>query len=827
MRKSIDFALNVSLARKKSISSDSTIKQFVASIALVKGVPFYGYNIGWRLYCKVYLYNPKHIRRLSDLLFEGAVMKRRLQPYEAHINFTMQFLIDFNLYGCGFLECDTANLKFRRYYQEDCSDDEYDYNCALNGYHTLPEDVYPQHTYCGLEVDIHAKHILNRKEVIQRNLHQDFGERNMQYDDGFKHLHSLKELWKTHAEVSRAFETDGEEDYTIPSTSRGGIRHKWLQESEYRGRINDIVRAERRASNRNPVPLIRRIANEKYIPTSFESVNYIWSFGADITDEAQLLGAQVDVDVGIINLLQNVDDRHESLTGGKGGEEYLDDDENFSDIEPAVFDELDRRASNSFARTEANTSGIEYHEKNFQPDFGPILESENGETPNIPPASVHPDTKFADPNVVWEKDLDNYVPFYPSNYSEISQKEIPTMLAAFEINPTRTVLYIPQEPPARTAASRLLEEDGISPVIYDSPYYGKISDLPNKPLEYGGARHKLLSHDYTHLPYFDPLGKAKHATDTSNVFRPTKLMFWKITAEPPSRSEVGEWTSQNSISNGASMDPVNTHISQIEGPTQENKHGFRYIGQQNTSRYRVKKSQMSVMSLEVHVNSRGSLVPNPERDPISCVFWCIQFERLEELETGILVIKTGNVDEDTFRRLANVGQIYMEDDEMCLINTLVDIVRDIDPDILTGYEVHSSSWGYIISRAMHLNGFVLYKELSRVKVHAFGLAGKDVDEWGFNKAAAIRVTGRHVINIWRAMRGELNLLGYKLENVVYHLLNRRIPHYSFQTLTEWYNSENPRFFTRVLNYFLVRVKLDLEILERQELIARIRLDIDF
>ncbi|KAG8419101.1 DNA polymerase zeta [Metarhizium acridum] len=50
------------------------------------------------------------------------------------------------------------------------------------------------------------------------------------------------------------------------------------------------------------------------------------------------------------------------------------------------------------------------------------------------------------------------------------------------------------------------------------------------------------------------------------------------------------------------------------------------------------------------------------------------------------------------------------------------------------------------------------------------LASK-ANRWGFNTTSTIRVKpGRHMINIWRAMRGELNLLKYTLENVAWHLL---------------------------------------------------------
>ena len=90
----------------------------------------------------------------------------------------------------------------------------------------------------------------------------------------------------------------------------------------------------------------------------------------------------------------------------------------------------------------------------------------------------------------------------------------------------------------------------------------------------------------------------------------------------------------------------------------------------------------------------------------------------------------------------------------------------------------------------------------------------------FTNTSTIRVTGRHTINIWRAMRAELNLLQYTMENVVFHLLHRRIPHFSFADLTKWYKSSTPRDLAKVLDYFLSRVQLDLEILDANELIPR-------
>jgi DNA polymerase zeta len=119
-----------------------------------------------------------------------------------------------------------------------------------------------------------------------------------------------------------------------------------------------------------------------------------------------------------------------------------------------------------------------------------------------------------------------------------------------------------------------------------------------------------------------------------------------------------------------------------------------------------------------------------------------------------------------------------------------------------------------------------------MKSMSHGRFGRDNDRWGFTQASSIRVTGRHMINIWRAMRGELNLGQYTLENVAFHLLHRRstcsrwyvmcrVPHYSHADLTRWYQTPNTNKRLRVLKYYISRCLMNLEILEAQELVAKV------
>lgn len=48
-----------------------------------------------------------------------------------------------------------------------------------------------------------------------------------------------------------------------------------------------------------------------------------------------------------------------------------------------------------------------------------------------------------------------------------------------------------------------------------------------------------------------------------------------------------------------------------------------------------------------------------------------------------------------------------------------------------------------------------------------------VDQWGERHASTFKVAGRHVLNVWRIMRGELSLNMYSFENVVFNVLRRR------------------------------------------------------
>ena len=422
---------------------------------------------------------------------------------------------------------------------------------------------------------------------------------------------------------------------------------------------------------------------------------------------------------------------------------------------------------------------------------------------------------------------------------------------AFNINLSNRILYFANGPSSSLDISVMRHEANFPDVLYQDAYYSNERDIPERPREYAGKQFKLGSVSVPYLPDFDASGtspatfgerqgivvdKAWEEKHYQRQRRLCSLRTWEFGKAPPTRYEVQRWLDgEVSALEGIDQQEITEdrlkfqkeELSQIDGPTQKNRHGFKFSQKQESTSVQHETKYMSLMSLEVHVNTRGNLVPNPEQDEIACVFWCLQSDDES-------VVVNGNNDRTFIGILAlsefgglarkislqTAVDVEEESTELDLINRLVDIVRNYDPDVLTGFEVHGGSWGYIIERARCQYDYNLCDELSRMKSQSHGRFGKENDRWGFNHTSTIRVTGRHMINIWRAMRGELNLLQYTMENIVFHLLHRRIPHFPFSSLTKWYNSPRPRDLAKVIHYYVSRVQLDLEILEQNELIPR-------
>jgi len=90
---SLDKAINISMQQ------GSSNVQHVYKAMKVSGIPMYGYHPRQHSFIKIFFYNPYMVKRAADLLAGGAVMNKILQPHESHINYELQFMMDYNLQG--------------------------------------------------------------------------------------------------------------------------------------------------------------------------------------------------------------------------------------------------------------------------------------------------------------------------------------------------------------------------------------------------------------------------------------------------------------------------------------------------------------------------------------------------------------------------------------------------------------------------------------------------------------------------------------------------------------------------------------------------------
>ncbi|KAI9808566.1 MAG: hypothetical protein M1825_003715 [Sarcosagium campestre] len=957
---SIDHALAVSYRRNLYDGNAN----FVAHISLVKGVPFYGFYVGHKLFLKIYLLNPLHMTRLADLLRQGAVMKKTFQPYESHLQYLLQWMCDYNLYGCGYIDCSTVTFRHPVPDQVEMRSTVHLWHSRSIAPETIssPEELSRQ-SHCSIEVDICIQDIVNRKEIRSRPMHHDFSEMFSPPPPDEKLVYSMAGLWRDETRRRKSRMSDASPDSSPfppevmvsmsaePRSSRSG---GWIHEDEYMQLLRSIIANEKSNDDARPLTfenVVKRIPREEAIQSTLESVedlfpdklrasagktpNIMGSFSEnDISD-----GGAVDVDESRITMFaeedfsfypqgdsdargdtlepeapaeQLQDQREEALMSGALGPRAPQ----LHDAGSAAAAEVDIRDEHSSGPADEYTNEAARILLSSKPEQRSKLDSRiskrrrviRDERPTIAPPpevagnssqekglgrsvrSCNQTLSFtvvkdpSDPGTIQRlsqqsdsppgnqnaqkrrvsfqpptpppEPLTTYQPKASRKLSVVSSDDTSQLRSAVlnlsqSFDSQNPSICYSQAPPSAKEIVSTMQQYHLLPILYQDAHYSNEIDVPERSREYAGRDFRLEGLTVPFLPEFDPNGStsaSESASEKSGLVLDRekeekahrvrrygcKLKNWEFAEAPPSRAEVERWMLDNAkfadddrqLRSDVKDAKEFSKLSQIDGPTQKNRCGFKFTQRQESTSVQHEVQYMSLLSLEVHVNTRADLKPNPEQDEVAAIFWCIQDDGKSEdgeddsdVHTGILVLSEG---EDLARKISRHIGLRVEEhsSELDLMTRMVDIVRLHDPDILTGYEVHNSSWGYLIERARYKYDYDLCDEFSRMKSQSHGRFGKEDDRWGFNHTSTIRVTGRHMINIWRAMRSEINLLQYTMENVAFHVLHRRIPHFSSGDLTSWYKSGKLRQIARTVEYYVSRVRTNLEILDENELVAR-------
>jgi DNA polymerase elongation subunit (family B) len=279
--------------------------------------------------------------------------------------------------------------------------------------------------------------------------------------------------------------------------------------------------------------------------------------------------------------------------------------------------------------------------------------------------------------------------------------------------------------------------------------------------------------------------------------------------------------------------------SVIAGATQSQLFDFAVHSQGDSLDERITRCSphefqlVTILSMELHVDTRNTLNPDPCQDGIRALFYSFyvdepSYSEQLSLMSGIIVVDEIDMDEigDISQRMprnvrstvfrSNV-KVTHANGELDLITKFIEVLRNIDPDIILGYEVEMSSWGYLIERGNFLN-MQLNTAVSRLIEDKSQFAAQSTK---ISSGNMHYFTGRILLNLWRLLRKEVTLNLYSYENCHFHILHETVPKYTFQELTRLFNEQKRMSRWKVLEYHVRRVEGNLRMIDKLRVIPKV------
>lgn len=834
-----------------SVNGTAT-RRFITSIEYCRGTPAYGYHLGYRVVLKILFLLPHYKTRFTRLMaerkmdfarFAGTHRKKplnRLNVYEAHINYFSQFLADYNLFGCSWLEAAKCHFRLPIINNNSLPIETLKKYLASHIAHNniLNSKRYPRMGKPMLEIDISVGDILNRSRLHERNIHDNFNEFNTLAPSSQIYLSSLQLTYDElmYQCTSRNNEKTSQLLHKLYSQVFKNIGKGGYCDWENSKHLKDLLLYVRKLNKEthidDPNSYFSKIIvpglPDSSIPTCFElvdktaSLSYFekvpllnyrddllrWKYydqlfetNADVTSES-VLGTD----------FQNAEGEHEKRE--------LNEDPQRNAQESPV-----RPGSIVEASGKSNTKGLDNSDSEL--DSQPIGS-------DIPP----PTDKAAESQV--------HYPGVDLHYLAMTQKNIQPTRSSLSSDSgslilTQTLDYLVRNPKTiwenvipvslqKKRLERTMQETGLLNIDYADPFYSKKGDVHAQPLVFANRKIIVPYNGVDSLPIFVVAGTT-HTLEgqVGDIIydkgkRKEGSYLLQFAMEPPSKSTI-----RRGIVDLERMQIKRRKKfkSQIE-PAVTLTHDYKYsLRPHHVDRNPSEFLKLTLMHMEIHVNTSGELLPNPRKDPVTMIIF--HFDDANNMYstgggvTSILLNIEALLDKDLIiKQLRRISEQIKTEIRFCNTEreTVYELVRKVDeydPDILSGYEVNGSSWGYLIERFKEKFKDNLIPLLSRSLSFANGKFG---DRWGYTHTSAIKINGRHMLNIWRLLKSELSLTSYTLELISFHVLHERLPKISNLDLSNLICQST--FAQRLIffKYYNHRIYSIMRILDVQEFVLR-------
>lgn len=291
------------------------------------------------------------------------------------------------------------------------------------------------------------------------------------------------------------------------------------------------------------------------------------------------------------------------------------------------------------------------------------------------------------------------------------------------------------------------------------------------------ARKKMKKMKKSFSRRFQEIMMSKAASaeaETENSSQSDRISEDTVKASESSQTSTGSSDTTLIVKNANFQEDVSFNNSELSGPSLNNTYGFKM--KLESLQANDEHTDLTILAMEIHTQTRSDLKPNPEFDAISAIFFSLDgFYVGNEVRNinGIITIQ-----EPGFHYTTPDCEVTLVKSEMDIFETFFHKIREYDPDIFAGYEIEQASWGYFMQRGYALN-MNLNNALSRMPTDKHekeaipaALDEEDQRDQG-DYYSEQKIPGRILLDVWRLMRHEIALTSYTFENICYHVLHRR------------------------------------------------------
>nr|XP_026495272.1 DNA polymerase delta catalytic subunit [Vanessa tameamea] len=221
----------------------------------------------------------------------------------------------------------------------------------------------------------------------------------------------------------------------------------------------------------------------------------------------------------------------------------------------------------------------------------------------------------------------------------------------------------------------------------------------------------------------------------------------------------------------------------------------------------LKVASFRILSFDIECAGRKGVFPEPDKDPV--------------IQIASMVIKQG----ETEPYLRNVftlntcapivgSHVLSFQTESEMLSKWSDFFRELDPDIITGYNINNFDWPYLINRAKHLkvDNFDFLGRIRNIRsvIKDSVLQSKQM---GRRENKSINFEGRVPFDLLLVLVRDYKLRSYTLNAVSYHFLQEQKEDVHHSIITDLQN-ENEQTRRRLAMYCLKDAYLPLKLLNK-------------